>query len=89
MSPLVALAELSAIESSSVFVMLCAVLFVYYHYPQVLAGGRGVPLTGPLNEFTLLQHASGLDSVVCPHCGVENSSAYTYCSNCVAKLWRQ
>lgn len=32
--------------------------------------------------------ATGAGALVCPHCGTENASGYTYCRNCVNLLGR-
>lgn len=87
MNPSVSAAGLSEIESMSVIVLLFTVVYVYYQYPRLLPGGQEVPLTGTLSESTPSQDTCGLDCIVCPHCGVENAAVYTYCSNCVRRLW--
>lgn len=79
---------LSTIESVSVFVMICAIIFAYNHFPRVPTGGRGISLslsesgTDPLSQYTC-----GTDCIVCPRCETETNSAYRYCSNCTSRLW--
>lgn len=78
-------AELSPIESVGVFVMFWAILYAYYHYPRVPAGGRGIALSGSVHET--VPRACGPGCVVCPRCDAENEGGYRYCSNCVGRLW--
>lgn len=80
--------ELLMIEFVSVFVMICAIIFAYNHFPRVPTGGRGISLslresgTDPLSQYTC-----GTDCIVCPRCETETNSAYRYCSNCTSRLW--
>lgn len=89
MTPSSSAVGLSEIESMSLFVLLFTVVYVYYQYPRLrlLPGGQGIPLTGSIDESTPSQDTCGLDRIVCPHCGIENASISSYCSNCVGRLW--
>lgn len=87
MNPSLSALGLSEIESVGVLVLLFTVGYVYYQYPRLLPGGQGVPLTGSVNESTPSQETCGPDCIVCPHCGDQNASVYTYCSNCARRVW--
>jgi hypothetical protein len=76
---------LSTTESVCLFVVLCATVFAYCHFPRVPAGRRGILLEGvDIDPFSQRTCESGC--VVCPRCETENSSVHIYCSNCVSRL---
>jgi hypothetical protein len=69
---LVSVLGLSTNESMGLFVLLCVILFVYYQYPDIAAGGRSSALVDSLSEPSSQQHTRESNCVQCPDCGAEN-----------------
>ena len=63
---------LSTNESMGLFVLLCVILFIYYQYPDIAAGGRSSALVDSLPEPSSQQHTRESNCVRCPDCGAEN-----------------
>ena len=71
---LVSVLGLSTNESMGLFILLCVILFGYYQYPDIAAGGRSSALVDSLPEPGSQQHTRESNRVRCPDCGAENNS---------------